>query len=284
MRRKTATIALFLLLSCSAYAQESLQDTVIRVKRPVNDYWSVGVQYGVTMSRMIFNPSSNPQTWLVSPNTVSVLFSKYCKMFGYMPYFGVEFGFSYGHQGFCLKQEKEEDAAPNVFVVATEGDLNRLSQLTQEKFTVLKIPARAKFHVDVNPVSFTANLGCYAGYRTSVVRSGPVVDESIAGSFMSTDRRFDYGMEGGVGVGVLFDPVEIHLGVLAGWSWNSLFEPNTSPSVNREYYYRFANPLDITFNFGISIQLTKRNGRTLKELKKAAYDQVYGNASGESGQ
>jgi len=276
IKKFTASLLLLTVCALASAQTDSLSAEKIPVKKAINDYWSVGVSYGVTLSRMTFNPRVASQDWLITPNTISVNFTKYCKMFGYMPYFGVEFGFTYGHQGFVFKQDPTSEFV-NAYSICTEGDLTKMSYITQERIDIFKIPAKAKFHVDIEPVAITANLGFYGGWRKSIERLGPTVDPDIVRNFMSTDRRFDYGLEGGVGIGFYLDPVEIHFGVLADWSWNSLVDPQTRPDQYSHYYYRFANPLDIIVNMGIAFQLTKRRGKTNKELRQEAYKQVYGN-------
>ena len=83
-------------------------DSSSREKREflVNDYFSVGFNYGMTFSRMSFNPSVS-QTWRYSPGYASILFTQHLKLFGYMPYFGIQVGFAYGHEGYKFKMNEE---------------------------------------------------------------------------------------------------------------------------------------------------------------------------------
>ena len=138
------------------------------------------------------------------------------------------------------------------------------------------------FHVDSAPTKILANLGGYVGYRLSVERSGMFLDEEYTNKFRDYEYRFDYGLMGGAGIGFMIDPIELHLNVLARWSLQSLYEPdyfNETFHPNNTYYYRYANPIDISVTMGVYFQLTKRTGKTNKQLKQQAREIVYGKAT-----
>ena len=90
-------------------------------------------------------------------------------------------------------------------------------------------------------------------------------------SFKDTDRRWDYGIKGGVGFALVFDPVEVQFQVAYKHSLSSLYEPDHYS----EYYYRFAYPSNIVASVGLNFHLSKRTGRTKAELKKMAKELVY---------
>ena len=90
-------------------------------------------------------------------------------------------------------------------------------------------------------------------------------------SFAPYEKRIDYGLKGGLGFGLVFDPVEIHIQATYKHSLSSIYEPD----YNSEYYYRFAYPAGITVSAGIHFQLTKRSGKTKAELKREAKKLVY---------
>ena len=60
----------------------------------VNDYSLIGVEYGVSFSRMSFNPPYT-QSSLFSPDTFGIFYTRYGKMFAYLPYFGFKVGLRY---------------------------------------------------------------------------------------------------------------------------------------------------------------------------------------------
>lgn len=265
------TLILPLGLHGQEFSEEYLDTVNVVRSQGINDYMSIGVNYGVTFSQQVFNPRVGSQLWPMSWNNFSVMFTRYCKMFGYMPYFGIEGGFEYGHQGFKFRQ----DPTSGALVALAFGTVDNVSYITEETIDVFKIPLRSKFHVDISFFRLMACVGFYGGWRRSVTRDGVINDESIRTNFTSFENRFDYGLEGGAGFALLFDPIELHFNVLAGWSWNSLYRPDTSPSEFSRYYYRYANPLDIMVTAGIHFQLTKRRGKTTRVLKKEAYDIIY---------
>jgi len=253
------------------FSNEYLDSINVIKKIGINDYSTVGVNYGVNFSNQLFNPRIGSQEWPMTWNNVSVMFTRYCKMFDRMPYFGIEFGFEYGHQGFRFRQDPESE----YITALAMGTVDNISYITEQSMKVFKVPLRSKFHVDVSILRFMADVGFYGGWRASVVRDGIINDESLRNTFQSYERKFDYGLEGGAGFALLFDPVEFHFNVLAGWSWNSLYEPDSSPSKYNQYYYRYANPIDITVSVGVHFQITKRTGKTSKMLKNEAYRQIY---------
>lgn len=277
---KRLTLILALLLPLCLFAEQKEKDKeetdtlllVTKKKLVVNDYTTIGASYGVTVSKMLFNPSYGTG-WLVNPNYFSVMWTRYGKMFGYMPYFGLEAGLSYGHQGFVMEYDKEA----NEYKTFPMGTYENKYWVSKETLRIIKLPVRAKFHVDMSFFRILANLGIYGGYRSSIIREGINVPDQFKNGFETTDNRWDYGLEGGAGFALIFDPVEIQFNVMASWSWNSLYTPDSSPSQYNKYYYRYADPLDIIATVGVHFQLTKRTGKTSHQLKKEAYDIVYGN-------
>ena len=289
MKKTTLTILFLMLITCMcAYAQEKktkekikavkenivqvIDDTLtnayldtleIRKNLEINDYTMIGVQYGVGLSQVMWNPAQQ-QDMILLPVNFGVTYTRYGKMFGYMPYFGFQAGLFYGKEGYQFKYDEEDD-----YTYTIEGAEKAVLE-------VVELPVLAHLHYDVWKLKLMANIGCYAGYRLSIERypgkSGKV-DESVAHSFLETDNRFDYGIKGGAGIGLIFDPLEIHFTAMYKHSFSSLYAPDTYS----EYYYRYAYPSNIIISAGVHFQLTKRSGKTRTQLKKAAKDLVYGN-------
>ncbi len=249
-------------------------DTIdVKKKLKINDYAMFGVQYGVGLSQVMWNPTQK-QEMVFTPINFGVTFTKYQKMFGYMPYFGFQAGVFYAREGYQFKYN------PNTnYIYKVEGAEKAL-------IDVVEAPVLFQFHYDMWNFKFMANLGCYAGYRLSIQRfpgeTGYVKDELMF-SFTETDRRWDYGIKGGVGFGIVFDPVEVHIQAAYKHSLSSLYEPDHYS----QYYYRFAYPSNIVVSVGLHFHLSKRTGRTKAELKKLARDMVenpqnYDNGNTES--
>lgn len=244
---------------------DSFLDTV-NVKKAfvLNDYVMVGVHYGVNFSSQIFNPSYSQQFRFV-PGYYGITVSKYGKMFGYMPYFGLQVGLSKGHEGYKFKKNKDT------------GNTMTLEGATEVQYEVIEVPVMSAFHYDMQRFKLLGQLGFFGGYRTAIERMGELVDNPSTSyhqykyEFKDTDRRWEYGMQGGLGFGIAFDPVEFHVNVKARWCWETLYDPDYLS----KYYYRYANPLDIVVTAGVQFQLTKRTGKTRAALKKEAYNIVF---------
>ena len=251
----------FLLMDVDALTDEQLDTINVKKKLSINDYVMVGVQYGAGLSQVMWNPTQK-QEMVFTPINFGVTFTKYQKMFGYMPYFGFQAGLFYAREGYQFKLN------PNTgYIYKVEGAEKAL-------IDVVEAPVLFQFHLDMWNFKIMANLGCYAGYRLGIQRfpgeTGYVKDE-LKNSFTDTDRRWDYGLKGGVGFGLVFDPLEIHFQAAYKHSFSSLYTPDHYS----QYYYRFAYPSNIVVSVGLHYQLTKRSGKTKAEIKQMAKDMVY---------
>lgn len=248
--KRLLTVILLCTLALSAKAQEEL----------INDYSMIGVNYGVTFSNMYFNPSMHDRAYVVAPNYVSVTYTKHCKMFDSIPLFALVAGVATGTEGFAFKPDRETGIADTI------DDADWCS------IRVFEVPVMAQIHFDKEPVKIMANIGIYGGWRESISRRGPKLDPQWTNSFRSYENQIDYGFQGGVGFGLIFDPIEIHFNCLVRWSWSSLYEPD----YKSHYYYNYAYPLDIIATVGLHFHLDERRGKTRKDIKKEAYESVYG--------
>ena len=158
-----------------------------------------------------------------------------------------------------VKENKDTQTTPDI-----EG-------ATQAIIDVAELPFMAHMHIDGLHYKVMADLGIYAGYRLGIRRTGDNVDEAILNSFLETDRRLDYGICGGLGFGLVFDPVEFHINANLRYSWGTIYDPDY---VSKDYY-RFAYPFDVVVTAGVYFQLTRRTGRNKAQLRREAYQQVY---------
>lgn len=254
---------------------EYLDTVQIRRSTTLNDYTMIGVQYGAGLSQVMWNPRME-QDFVFIPYNFGITYTRYGKMFGYMPYFGFQAGFFYGQEGYQFKQDEDSN-----YIYRIEGAEKALIK-------TVEVPIMAHMHIDFWKMKVMFNLGCYAGYRLSIERFQIMGDEEYSQtlinrfkehqySFTETDKRWDYGIKGGLGFGLIFDPVEIHIMASYKHSFASLYEPDHYS----QYYYRFAYPSNIVLSAGIHFQLTKRTGKTRNQLKKLAKEMVYGNTNGQ---
>lgn len=246
-------------LDSLGYSNEYLDTVNVRKKFSINDYVLVGVQYGASRNSMTFNPVYRQKAFYC-PDYFGVSFIKYGKMFGYMPYFGLKLGFMYGHEGYEFKADKET------------GAISSIEGYTKAVYDIVEMPLLAHIHVDLSHFKVLAEVGPYAGYRLNIHRSGPVGNPSVdvAESFLDTDKRLDYGLQGGGGIGLVFDPVELHINATLRYSWATIYAPDYAS----KEYYRYAYPFDVMLTAGLYFQLTKRTGSTNKVLKQRAREYV----------
>ena len=216
---------------------EYLDTVTIKKSTTINDYSMIGIHYGVGLSRVMWNPTQK-QDMLLMPYNVGITYTKYGKMFGYMPYFGFQIGLLYTQEGYQFKYNEDRD-----YTYKIEG-------AEKAVLDVIEMPILAHMHVDFWNMKIIADIGCYAGYRLAIERfpgKTGYVSEDLAHSFTDTDRRLDYGIKGGLGFGFVFDPMEIHLMAMYKHSLASLYEPDHYS----KYYYRYAYPSNIIISAGV---------------------------------
>lgn len=243
--------------SLSAYL-----DTVeVKKKMVINDYSMIGLQYGMNISQVSWNPSMRQKS-LFFPYNFGIFYTRYGKMFGYMPYFGFQAGIIYTKEGYSFKPDDETEAWPDL-----GGPYSGVRQAVMD---VIEVPLLAHIHVDFWKMKLLADIGFFVGYRLNIERSGQDIDPAIANSFIDTDRRFDYGIKGGAGFAFVFDPVEIHFTAMYKYSMGTLHQPDYYST----YYYRYSYPSNIVFSVGLHFQLTKRIGMTKHQLRREAKEQA----------
>lgn len=238
-----------------------LDTVVVKKALVVNDYSLIGVQYGVGLSRVMWNPLQE-QKMVFSPVNIGITYTKYGQMFA-MPFFAFKGGLFYAKEGYEFEYNEEYD-----YTYKIEGAEKAI-------YEVVEVPLLFQFHFDTWNFKFLAEIGCYGGYRLGIQRfpgkTGNVKPELEFG-FTDTDIRIDYGIKGGVGLALVFDPLEFHVTASYKHSLSSLYTPDH----NSQYYYRFAYPSNIIISAGVQFQLSKRTGKTKAELKKQAKTMVYG--------
>lgn len=252
-------------MDVDAISDEQLDTINVRKKLVINDYSMIGVQYGAGLSRVSWNPSQKQQH-VFSPINVGVTFTRYGKMFGYMPFFGFQAGVFYAREGYQFKPNDQNKTAE---IFGAEKAL----------IDVVEVPLLFQFHYDMWNMKILAQVGCYGGYRLSIERFDVVENPRVPlnpdyqYSFAETDRRWDYGIKGGGGIAFVYDPVEIQFMISYKHALASLYEPD----YRSNYYYRFAYPYNFIFSVGANFHITKRTGRTKADLKKLAKEMVYNN-------
>lgn len=234
-------------LDTVSYSDEYLDTVNVKKALAINDYTLLGVHYGVGLNQMNWTPSME-QKMLFTPVNVGISWTRYGKMFGYMPYFGIQIGALYTKEGYRLKEGYKVHGASTAVM------------------QIIEMPVLAHIHYDFWKMKLMVNIGFYGAYRLSIQRIGDAVRDEYEYNFTETDYRWDYGIKGGAGFGFIFDPVEIHFNAWYKYGFGSLYKPN----YYSEYYYRYATASNFVFTVGLHFQITKRTGKTNHELKKEA--------------
>ena len=245
----------------AALKDSDLDSIDVKKNLEINDYSMIGVQYGAGVCRTYWNPRVE-QDLVFMPMNVGVTYTRYGKMFGYMPYFGFQTGLFFSQDAYQFTYSEQYN-----YTYTIEG-------AEKAVIDVVELPVLCHVHYDMWNFKLLLNIGAYAGYRLGIQRfpgkTGNVNPE-YEHAFTPTDRRFDYGIKGGVGFGIVFDPIEIHITATYKHSLSSLYDPDHYS----QYYYRFAYPASLVLSAGVHFQLTKRSGKTKASLKKEAKEMVY---------
>jgi len=235
---------------------EYLDNMDIPKQARINDYWIVGVHGGVSVQHGYFNPPRQ-MNWYPNLPVYGFSITRYATMMNTFPNLGMEIGFQHNYEGYNFK-EFEKDGV--TYRHSVDGAYEAYMEVP-EVFML------THGHLDMGEhFKILIKAGMYGGYRMNITRSGPYVDESIVNAFKDTDNRWTYGVQGGLGFGLMLDPLEFHLGVQIKWGWSSFYQPD----VASPYYYRFAYPLDGAVTFGVYYQLSKRRGHTRAGLHRLA--------------
>ncbi len=257
---------------------DELVDTYnLKKKKPINDYSMIGVQYGVGMSRTFLTPEFAKQDMIFVPWNVGVTYTKYGKMFGYMPYFGFQTGIFYTQEGYKYRHDKDNNTVP-VFLGAQSVVMD-----------VVEVPFMAHCHVDFWKMKVFLNIGLFAGYRLGIHRYAPEIEgvgyhnltpdypvalqDEYVRSFAPFEKRFDYGIKGGLGFAFVFDPVEIHFSAAYKHAFGSSFEPD----YYSRYYYRYSYQMNVVVSVGLHFQLGRRTGKTRRQIMEEAKKSVFDN-------
>ena len=233
-----------------------LDNAPLKKTTKINNYWIVGVHGGYSVQHGYFNPS-RPVNYYFNKPVYGFSITRYATMMNTFPNLGMELGFQHNFEGYNFK-EYESDGK------FYRHDIDGAYQAYME---VPEVFLLTHGHIDMGQYAkIILKAGMYGGYRTKITRIGPRVEEGYAHAFYDNDNRWSYGVQGGLGFGLMFDPVEIHLGVQVKWGWSTFYAPDKY----NPYYYRFAYPLDGAITLGVYYQLTKRRGHTRGSLRRLA--------------
>ena len=228
----------------------------------INDYWIVGVHGGVSLEYGYFNP---PRAVNIYPRLPIYGFSitRFATMMNTFPNLGMELGFQHNYEGYQFKQVVKEDGT-----IVPPKSIDGADEAYME---VPEVFLLTHGHIDMGRFAkINLKVGMYGGYRMNITRIGDLVESGYENAFYDNDNRWTYGIQGGLGLGLMLDPLEFHLGVQIKWGWSPFYPPNKYDPFN----YRYAYPLDGAVTFGVYYQLTKRRGHTRTSLRRMARQYV----------
>ncbi|MBQ0024317.1 MAG: hypothetical protein KBT00_01150 [Bacteroidales bacterium] len=227
MKRLTLLFAL-LAFSATAMAQDvdfitelpdnfSELDTLPR-PRQYKSIHMVGVQYSYNISGVRTNPEFETG-YLFTAKNVAVLYTYYHALWDEMFNFGIQAGAKLGEEGYTASKPGYG-----------------------ERCRIVEVPLISQFKIDFSSFRILANLGPYAGYRLSTDKQG---------GFDRFDQRFDYGAIGGVGLGIVFKPFELHIEGNYKFSLSSMYHTYK----NSDLYWQFVYPSNIMISAGLFVHL-----------------------------
>lgn len=251
----------------------SIDTTFVRTYRKINDYSMIGIQYGVNLSMPILTPKRETKMDIL-PVEIGLMFTRYCKMFGYMSYFGFQGGLFLSQQSYQFDLRPETQTPVYVILGGYRARMN-----------TVEVPLNAHFHVDMWRVKILANIGFFGGYRLNIHRDYHPNYQSdkyleYKDSFHPNEKRLYYGFQGGAGLGLILDPIEIHIMAAYKYNLSNMHKPNVDLMSMEEganksnYYYSFTNLNSVSISVGIHYQLGRRTGKSREDLKQQAKEEA----------
>ena len=226
----------------------------------INDYWIIGVHGGVSLEHGYFNPSRDVHFYPRLP-VYGFSITRFATMMNTFPNLGMEFGFQHNYEGYKFKE----------FEMGGATYIHDIDGANEAYMEVPEVFLLTHGHLDMGRfVKINVKGGMYGGYRMNITRVGKNVDSEYVNAFYDTDNRWTYGIQGGLGLGLMLDPIEFHVGVQIKWGWSPFYPPDKY----NPYHYRYAYPLDGAVTFGVYYQLTKRRGHTRTSLRRMARQYV----------
>ncbi|HPW78389.1 MAG TPA: hypothetical protein PK676_03855 [Bacteroidales bacterium] len=210
---KWLIVALFLLTGSAAVAQTPYREHM------------VGIRGGYAFNGVSFNPDRK-QKMVASYKNVSLLYTFYHDLWGTMPYFGLQTGFTYTQQGY------------------NTPDVKRI-------YEVVRIPLTSQFHIDFWKMRLLINLGCFGSYRMSAVDFTADYPEGKRVVFDCNHIYADYGIQGGAGLALILKPFEFHIEANYLYSLSMI----ENPALYSNEYYTYGYPNQLLFSVGIFIHL-----------------------------
>ena len=178
----------------------------------------IGVSYTINWSGVTSSPKIGQERIWTFRN-YGITYTYYHAMWDHLFNFGVTVGAKHCYEGF---------SSPYSGYGGT--------------YETLEFPLLSQFKIDFSRFRLLLNLGPYYGYRLSTDREG---------GFDQYDQRHDYGIIAGVGLAVVFKPLELHIEGNYKYALASIYHANKYSDL----YWLFTYPQNIMFSASLHVHL-----------------------------
>ena len=132
-------------------------------------------------------------------------------------------------------------------------------------YNSIMLPMMAQGNVTYKRVSVLLNLGCYASYMLNSkdqIKTKGITYKNDYEFFLKRDRRYEFGVLGGIGLGLKFNPIMLQVESRYYYGLTNLYNPdytNNRPYGSRQFQLQFSAALfyDLGSLFGSEPKLTK---------------------------
>ena len=140
----------------------------------------IGIKEGIRTSSLLFKPAQNDSSTVHWLN-----FGLVYKYYNY-PWVGLQTGVNYAEKGFVWND-------------------------TTRCYKMIEVPLLSQFHYETWHLRFLINVGAYISYALSAEQSYTLAGTTMKEGYIFTDRdrRIEYGLHLGGGIGFMFKPFEL---------------------------------------------------------------------------
>jgi hypothetical protein len=205
---------------------------------PVNKYFGINFGYGV--AGVMFQPDLKQTSY--SGSYSGGLSFKYVGE----KYMAFQAELNYTHRGYKMTVDN--------------------SNIPSRTYNSVILPIMAQGNVTYKSISVLVNLGCYASYMLNSEYQTNATNGTINSYdyefFLKRDRRYEFGVLGGVGLGLKLNPILLQVESRYYYGLTNIYNPdytNNRPYGSRQFQLQFSAALfyDLGSLFGSEPKLTK---------------------------
>ncbi|TCN72096.1 outer membrane protein with beta-barrel domain [Acetobacteroides hydrogenigenes] len=220
MKRQLYTLILIAGIAATAAAQKP--------SKPAKKYVGINVGYGI--AGIMFQPDLK-QTSYAGSYSGGLSFKYMAEK-----YMAFQAELNYTHRGY-----KKPEIGDSIYT---------------RTYNSIMLPIMAQGNVSYKRVSVLLNLGAYASYMIDSkdqIKNKGITYKNDYDFFLKRDRRYEFGVLGGVGLGFKLDPITIQVESRYYYGLTNLYNPdytNNRPYGSRLYQLQFSAA--ILYNLGSS--------------------------------